>query len=94
MCYGCSVVCYGNSLLICRRHTGFHFGIRYHTSSAVDYEGIFAKLTGELSAGGKFKVYVFTGVFTDEIGELYSADILALPVMGAGFGYKQCVTVI
>ncbi len=88
-----AVVGEGNALICRALRAGAHLLLVDHTAAAMDDKGIGREILRKITAGGESKVQVLSGVVGEPLRELYGADVLALPVMGAAFRNQDRVAV-
>ena len=91
---GNTVVGEGNVLVQCALHAVAHFARGEHAAAAVDNRGKATQVLREARAGARFKGELRAGVAREPAGQLYGADVVALPMMRAAFGDEDAVAVL
>lgn len=75
-----SVIGHGHSLICRAFHPVTNFSFIQHTAAAVQNQSIGRQIFRKFRTGAKGKRKVFFRIFPKPSGQLYRADVLALPV--------------
>ena len=90
---GHAVVGDGDVLFFGLEQAVLHFLGRKHAAAAVDYDLVGSEVFGIFAAAGEMEVGLDLEFFPDPLGDLYGADVLALPVVRAAFRDEDGITV-
>ena len=77
------IICHGNLLIPGTGHAVLHFSFIQHASSAVDNQSVLSQFLRKLCPRRKLKFQTLSRILPDPARDLNSADIIALPVVGA-----------